>query len=61
MVCIVTQVNLIGTLLVGVIVALSELAVFLALRNRNKNRTERNKHYEKYVKTDEKYWTDWGE
>ena len=47
--------------LVGVIVALSELAVFLALRNRNKNRTERNKHYEKYVKTDEKYWTDWGE
>ena len=47
--------------LVGVVFGLVELAAILAWRNRKKNRTERNKRYEKYVKTDEKYWTDWGE
>lgn len=45
--------------LLGVIAGLVESVVFVALHNQKKNRAERNKNYEQFVKRDEKYWTDW--
>ena len=45
--------------LVGVIFALAELICFVAIRNKKKSQKEQNKNDEKFVKKDEKYWTEW--
>lgn len=45
--------------LAGVVVGLVELCVFVAIRNGKKNKKEKNKIKDKYVKTDEKYWSEW--
>ena len=47
--------------LFGVVFALTEIGVFVGVHNRKKTHSEKNKNYEKYIKTDEKYWTDWEE
>ena len=45
--------------LVGIIAALAELITFVALRNKQKDDAEKNKNFDKFVKTDESYWTKW--
>ncbi len=45
--------------LVGVVFAVCELVVFVALHNNKKEKKEKKKLSDKFVKTDEKYWSDW--
>ena len=45
--------------LLGPIAGLVEAIVFTAIRNDKKDKTEKKKAHDKYVKTDEKYWSDW--
>ena len=47
--------------LLGVVFALTEIGVFVGVHNRKKTHAENDKNYEKYVRKDEKYWTDWEE
>lgn len=45
--------------MVGVVFALSELVAFVAVRNGKKDKKEKDKNHDKFVKTDEKYWNEW--
>ena len=45
----------------GVLAGAIELVVFIVARNAEKNKKEKRAHYEKFIHTDEKYWTDWNE
>ncbi len=45
--------------LVGVVFALAELITFIAIRNSKKDKKEKQKLSDKFVKTDENYWTSW--
>lgn len=45
--------------LVGVVFALLELVAFVAIRNGKKDKKEKKKLSDKFVKTDEEYWTKW--
>ena len=45
--------------LAGVVAGLVELVAFVAIRNGEKDKKEKNKLKDKYVKTDEKYWSEW--
>lgn len=43
----------------GPIAGLVEAIVFVAIRNDKKDKAEKQKAQDKYVKTDEKYWEEW--
>lgn len=43
----------------GPIAGLVEAIVFTAIHNRKKDKAEKQKRDDKFVKTDEKYWTEW--
>ena len=45
--------------LVGPIAALVEIIVFASIRNGKKDKAEKAKANEKFVKTDDKYWEEW--
>lgn len=45
----------------GVLAGAIELVVFIVARNAEKNKKEKRAYYEKFIHTDEKYWTDWNE
>ena len=45
--------------LVGALFALAELICFIAIRNSKKDKKEKKKLADKFVKEDEKYWTEW--
>lgn len=44
---------------VGVVFALVELVVFVAIRNSKKDKKEKDKNRRKFVETNEEYWTKW--
>lgn len=45
--------------LVGVVFALVEIIVLLSVRNGKKDKKERAKIFDKHIRTDESYWTEW--
>ena len=45
--------------LAGVVAALAEVCTFVAIRNGKKDKAEKKKIYDKNVKTDEQYWSEW--
>ena len=45
--------------LAGIVVGLVELVAFVAIRNSEKDKKEKNKIKDKYVDADEKYWEEW--
>ena len=47
--------------LIGPVFALVETVILVAVRNDKKNKKEKALKYEKYVKTDESYWSKWDE
>ena len=45
--------------LVGVVFALIEIIILLSIRNGKKDKKEKAKIFDKHVRTDESYWTEW--